>query len=88
MWSKEFWVDVIERALATFVQTFLGLVSVAAVVAAVGDQDWASAWNIVYVGLASGAAAALFSVLKSLGAAYTGAKGTAQLGVATYDKES
>lgn len=84
MWSKTFWKDAGERALATFAQSFLALVSVAALIAAIETQDWNSAWNVAYVGLASGGIAAVLSLGKSLVAAYTGEKGTAQLGVATY----
>ncbi len=87
MWSKEFWQDAGERALATFFQSFLAVVSVVALAAAVQTQDWSSAWDVAYVGLAAGGLAAVFSLAKSFIASYTGQKGTAQLGINTYGEK-
>ncbi len=87
MWSKTFWKDAAERAIATFFQSGLAIVSLGAISAAVSSADWTGAWMIVSAGLLAGGVAAVFSLAKSLVAAYTGEKGTAQLGVATY-KES
>lgn len=87
MWTKDFWKDTGERAIATFVQAFLAVLSVGALTTAVQSQDWSNAWGVLYVSLAAGGIAALLSLVKAVAASYTGEKGTAQLGIATYKEE-
>lgn len=57
MWTKEFWKQTIERAVKTFAQTVLALISAGSI--GITDVDWLNVLNV-------GGLAALISLLTSV----------------------
>ena len=78
MWSREFWLDTLERGVKTFAQGVVAGIGANAV--GVLDIEWV-------VVLSVSATAALLSVLTSVGSMPFNQKGTASLtNAAVYDK--
>ncbi|MBF6138133.1 holin [Nocardia otitidiscaviarum] len=69
MWTQQFWEDIAERAIKTFAQALLALVTVGSLLT---DIDWGAA-------LSMAATAALVSVLTSLASSRVGHRRSASL---------
>lgn len=79
MFTQAFWMDALERAIATFAQTLLALAGTAML-------DWVSL-DWVQIAIASLIAAGL-SVAKSLAASYVGSEPNASVVPYKYDSEA
>lgn len=77
IYTRAFWLDLGERVLATAAQSAVGAWAAITVTNITAVETWQA------VGVAALVGAGL-AALKGIAASYTGARGTPQLGVATY----
>lgn len=84
LFTRNFWLDASERAIATFAQVVLSVVTVMIPVAAISDGASLAAavevaWQTMPLIILTGLGGAVMSVLKSIVAAYTAGTDTASL---------